>query len=50
MIGLDYINIQSLFITPGSIRGLITPSQAAENNGAQFESTFRSAQILSNAF
>ena len=50
-IGLDYINIQSLFITPpGSIRGLITPSQAAENNGAQFESTFRSAQIISNAF
>ena len=50
-IGLDYINIQSLFITPpGRHRGLITPSQAAENNGAQFESTLRSAQIISNAF
>lgn len=49
--GLDYINIQSLFITPpGSIRGLITPSQAAENNGQQFESTFRSAQFITNAF
>lgn len=49
--GLDYINIQSLFITPpGSIRGLITPSAAAENKGQQFESTFRSAQFITNAF
>ncbi|MEN8858334.1 MAG: SusC/RagA family TonB-linked outer membrane protein [Flavobacteriaceae bacterium] len=49
--GLDYINIQSLFITPpGSIRGLITPSVAAESKGTQFESTFRSAQIITNAF
>lgn len=49
--GLDYINVQSLFITPpGSIRGLITPSDAAENKGQQFEGTFRNAQFTSNAF
>ena len=49
--GLDYINIQSLFITPpGSIRGLITPSAASEAKGSQFESTFRSAQFITNAF
>ena len=49
--GLDYINIQSLFITPpGSIRGLITPSAAAEQKGQQFEGTFRSAQFITNAF
>ena len=49
--GLDYINIQSLFITPpGSIRGLITPSAASEQKGSQFESTFRSAQFITNAF
>ena len=49
--GLDYINIQSLFITPpASIRGLITPTAASDAKGAQAESTFRSAQIISNAF
>lgn len=49
--GLDYINIQSLFITPpGSIRGLITPNQASEQKGSQSESTFRSAQFITNAF
>lgn len=49
--GLDYINEQSLFITPpGSIRGLITPSAASEDKGQQFEGTFRSAQIITNAF
>ncbi len=49
--GLDYINIQSLFITPPeSIRGLITPSTASEVKGQQFESTFRNAQFITNAF
>ena len=45
--GLDYINIQSLFITPpASIRGLITPNQASEAKGEQGERTFRNAQII----
>lgn len=49
--GLDYQNIQSLFITPpGSIRGLITPSAAAENKGQQFEGTFRDAQFITSGF
>ena len=49
--GLDYQNIQSLFITPpGSTRGLITPSPASENKGSQFEGTFRDAQFITSAF
>lgn len=49
--GMDYINIQDLFITPpNSIRGLITPNLGSEQKGQQFESTSRSVQFISNAF
>lgn len=50
-VGIDYTNIESLFITPpGSIRGLITPSQASEEKGTQFENFFRDANFITNAF
>ncbi len=49
--GLDYFNIQNLFITPpGSIRGFITPNAGSEAKGGQSESTFRDAQFVTNAY
>jgi TonB-linked SusC/RagA family outer membrane protein len=50
-VGIDYTNIELLQITtPGSIRGLITPSQAAEEKGSQSETFFRDANFITNAF
>lgn len=49
--GVDYTNIESLAITaPGSIRGLITPTQGSEVKGSQFEGFFRDVNFISNAF
>ncbi|QHI36528.1 TonB-dependent receptor SusC [Kordia antarctica] len=50
-VGIDYTNIESLFITaPGSLRGLISPNQASEEKGTQFENFFRDANFITNAF
>lgn len=49
--GVDYTNVERLFITPpGSIRSFRTPTDAAENKGTQFESFFRDANFIANAF
>ena len=49
--GVDYTNRERLFITPpGSIRGLTTPSEVSEAKGTQFESFYRDANFITNAF
>ncbi len=49
--GLDYVNIQGLFIRPPeSLRGRLQPSAASEQKGFQSENTFRDAQFVTNAF
>ncbi|MDT8346916.1 MAG: SusC/RagA family TonB-linked outer membrane protein, partial [Flavobacteriaceae bacterium] len=54
MVGTDYINIERLFIdAPGSIRGLITPTEAAATDvagGSQFEAFSRDFSFNTNAY
>ncbi|HBI01939.1 MAG TPA: TonB-dependent receptor [Flavobacterium sp.] len=50
-LGVDYTNIESLFIThPLSIRGDLTPAQTSVNKGTQFESFARDAGFNINTF
>ncbi len=49
--GLDYTNRARLFINPpGSIRSFRTPSEASLEKGTQFESFYRDANFITNAF
>ncbi|TCK65269.1 TonB-linked SusC/RagA family outer membrane protein [Winogradskyella wandonensis] len=48
--GIDYTNVESLnIVSPGSIRGLITPTAGSANKGSQSESFFRRASFNMNA-
>ncbi|MGB3605902.1 MAG: SusC/RagA family TonB-linked outer membrane protein [Psychroserpens sp.] len=49
--GLDYTYIERLFLErPESIRGINSPSIAAEFKGSQFENFTRQVNMISNAF
>ena len=49
--GVDYTNRERLFINPpGSIRSFRTPTDAAEFKGTQFESFYRDANFITNAY
>ncbi|WP_431137194.1 SusC/RagA family TonB-linked outer membrane protein [Psychroserpens mesophilus] len=49
--GVDYTNRERLFINPpGSIRSFRTPTDASEFKGTQFESFYRDANFITNAF
>ena len=49
--GVDYTNEERLFINPpNSIRGLVVPSEVSESKGTQYESFYRDANFIANAF
>ncbi len=49
--GLDYTNVEDLFITPpNSIRGVNTPNAASLDKGTQFENFYRDISMIANAF
>jgi hypothetical protein len=49
--GVDYTNRARLFIQPpGSIRGMTRPSEVSEQRGTHFESFYRDANFITNAF
>ena len=51
LFGLDYTYVERLTITsPESIRGTITPTEAALQKGSQFESFSRDANFTTNAY
>jgi TonB-dependent starch-binding outer membrane protein SusC len=49
--GLDYTYEERLFINPpNSIRGLTVPSEVSEAKGTQYESFYRDANFITNAY